>query len=36
MNYNILKIEEYINKANFKTVKILGAGGGGYILIKYD
>lgn len=36
MNDNILKIEEYINKANFKTVKILGAGGGGYILIKYD
>ena len=36
MNDNILKIEEHINLANFKTVKILGAGGGGYILIKYQ
>ena len=36
INDNILKIERLINLANFRTIKILGAGGGGYILIKYE
>ena len=36
INDNILKIERLINIANFRTIKILGAGGGGYILIKYE
>ena len=35
LNSQLLEIQELIRKNNFKLIKILGAGGGGYLLIKY-
>ena len=35
LNSQLLEIQELIKKNNFEIIKILGAGGGGYILIKY-
>ena len=30
------QIEELINKYNFNVLKLIGAGGGGYFLVKYS
>lgn len=35
LNNQLLEIQELISKYNFEIIKILGAGGGGYILIKH-
>ena len=35
MNDLLIKIENNLNQYNFKVIKLLGAGGGGYFLVKY-
>lgn len=35
MNNLLTKIESNLNRYNFKVIKLLGAGGGGYFLVKY-
>ena len=35
-NHNLTEIENSLLREGFNVVKILGAGGGGYILIKYQ
>ena len=36
MNNQLLDIQERISEHGFKVIKILGAGGGGYFLAKYQ
>ncbi|AIQ95467.1 hypothetical protein [Prochlorococcus sp. MIT 0604] len=36
LNPELISIEQEINNLGFKTLKLLGAGGGGYFLVKYD
>ena len=31
----MIEIESYVEMNNFKILKLLGAGGGGYFLVKY-
>ncbi len=35
MNEKLIDIESFLEKKNFQILKLLGAGGGGYFLVKY-
>ena len=35
MNDDLIDIENKLSSHNFETIKLLGAGGGGYFLVQY-